>query len=125
MPAAARQPKPKTVRELCEELLEIERDNPKIFARIDEIKMRLKLEAEAVGAFRENFAKLGWVSASPPKAAEVTGEAPAIDVGAWSALKPSRREKLLEEGWVKLEPIVKGASYGQVRTKLHAQPKEF
>lgn len=122
MPSAARKSKPdatKSRAELCRELLEIERDNPDIFLRIKAIKAELKQAAETDGKFRESFPGLGYVSVSPGKPAETTGEAPAIDVDAWLKLKPSRRDRLLEEGWVSLQPIIKGASYGQVRVELH------
>lgn len=115
--AAAKQP---TIRDLCEELLGIERDNPQIFARIDEIKTLLKLHADDNGSFRETFANLGYVSTSPSKPAEVVGEAPEVVVTAWQALKQPKRDKLIADGLVILAPIVKGASYGQVRVKLHA-----
>ena len=48
------------------------------------------------------------------------GEKPVIDVAAWTALKPNRQEKLLEDGLVKIEPIIKGAYHGRVEAKLHA-----
>lgn len=118
---AARKAKPKTVRDLCQELLELERDHPEIFARMDEIKTLLKAEANTVGSFRETFtdAKLvGWVSVSPSKDKEVIGEGPEILVTAWSQLKQPKRDKLIADGLVKLVPLIKGASYGQVRTKL-------
>ena len=125
MPAAAAKSKAKapTRLDLCRELLEIERDNPAIFARIDEIKTLLKLQADVDGSFRETFANLGYVSVTPAKAASITGERPAIVVEAWSVLKQPKRDKLIADGLVSIEQIVKAASYGQVRTKLHAPPQ--
>lgn len=123
MPAAARKAKAPTRAELCRELLEIERDHPEIFARIDEIKTLLKLQSETDGSFRETFANLGYVSVTPPKAASTIGDAPELVIEAWSALKQPKRDKLLTDGLVKIAPIIKGASYGQVRTQLHAPPK--
>lgn len=124
MPAAARKAKAPTRAELCRELLEIERDHPEIFARIEEIKTLLKLEADKVGStFRETFANLGWVSASPAKPARVTGSRPAIVIEAWTALKQPKQDKLIADGLVVIETIGVGASYGQVRTQLHAPPK--
>lgn len=121
MAVAARTPKPKTIRELCQELLELERDNPDIFARIGEIKTLLKAWADNNGKFREVFADrnlVGWVSVSPGKPEEVIGQGPEVIVDAWSKLKQPRQEKLIADGLVKIVPLVKGASYGQVRTKL-------
>lgn len=100
----------------------IERDNPEIFRRIEEIKTSLKLQADRDGSFRETFEGLGHVSVSPAKPAETIGEAPEVVITAWNALTPAKREKHLEAGIIKMAPIVKGASYGQVRTKLVAPP---
>ncbi|HEY8838530.1 MAG TPA: hypothetical protein VIO16_12835 [Dehalococcoidia bacterium] len=122
MPAAARKAKAPTRLELCRELLEIERANAEIFTRIDAIKTELKIKALADGKFRETFAGLGYVSVSPARPEEMTGEAPVIVVSAWSTLKPARQEKLLEDGLVKIEPIIKGAYHGRVDVKLHAPP---
>jgi len=121
MPAFARKPKPRTRRELCEELLEIERDNATVFTRIDAIKADLKLKAVDDGKFREIFAGLGHVSVSPPSPEQVTGEKPVISVAAWSELSAARQQKLIDAGLVKIEPIIKGAYYGRVDVKLHTQ----
>jgi hypothetical protein len=121
--AAKSKAKAPTVNELCRELLEIERDNPKIFRRIAEIKTLLKLQADAGGSFRETFPNLGWVSASPSKPARVTGSRPAIVIEAWSALKQPKQDKLIADGLVVIEAIGVGASYGQVRIELHAPPQ--
>jgi hypothetical protein len=121
MAVAARKEKPKTVRDLCRELLEIERDNPEIFARAGEIKTLLKATADSQGKFREAFTEaglVGWVSVSPGKAESVIGEGPEIVVEGWSKLKQPRQDKLIADGLVRIVPLVKGASYGQVRTKL-------
>ena len=123
MPPVAAKSKAKvpTVRDLCRELLEIERDNPEIFARTGEIKTLLKATADSQGKFREAFAaraRVGWVSVSPGKAESVIGEGPEVVVEAWTALKQPKRDKLIADGLVKLVPLIKGAFYGQVRTKL-------
>ncbi|WKA31623.1 hypothetical protein [Bradyrhizobium roseum] len=122
MPPVAAKSKAKvpTRVELCRELLEIERDNPEIFARIKEIKNLLKIDADVAGSFRETFPNLGWVSVSPSKPAVTMGEAPIIVIDAWQGLKQPKRDKLIADGLIRLEPIVKKASYGQVRTELHA-----
>jgi hypothetical protein len=120
MPAFARKAKPPTRAELCRELLDIERDNAAIFDRISAIKTELKSIAGTEGKFRETFVGLGYVSVSPATPEEMTGEKPVLIVPAWSALKPARQEKLLEDGLVKIEPIIKGAYHGRVDVKLHA-----
>jgi hypothetical protein len=123
MPQPARKAKTPTRSELSRELLEIERDNAALFARIDEIKTLLKLVAAADGKFRETFAELGYVSASPARPEEITGNAPVLQVGIWNDLREARRDKLIEDGIVRIEPIVKGAYHGRVDVKLHASPQ--
>ena len=123
MPVAARKPKPKTRAELCLELLEIERDNAETFTRIDAIKTELKLKALADGKFRETFAGLGYVSVSPAKPEEIVGEEPLVVVAAWQLLKQPKRDRLIEDGLVRITPIVKGAYHGRVDVKLLTPPQ--
>jgi hypothetical protein len=110
--AAASKVKPKTIAEMCRELLEIERDNPAIFTRIEAIKTELKQNAEANGKFRETFVDLGHVAVSPGHPEQVISEAPMIVVPAWSALKQPRRDKLIADGLVKIEPQAPRAAVG-------------
>lgn len=126
MPAAAKKTAPKdTPRQvLCRELLVIQSTNPDIFARIEAIKTSLKKYAESDGKFRETFVDLGHVSVSPPTPEETLGEAPVIVVDAWNALTDARQDKLREQGIVAIKAIVKRATYGQVRVKLHGQEGE-
>ena len=124
MPAAARKPpKEAESRVLCRELLEIRRDNLATFTRIEAINTRLKSIARDGGKLREVFDGLGYVSVSPPTDEQVTGEKPELQIEAWQGLPESRRSKLLEQGLVKIMNIVKRATYGQVRVKLHAEPE--
>lgn len=121
MPAAATAKAKKPTRaELCRELLNIELEHREVFDRIAAIKTDLKLIAGATGKFRETLAGLGYVSVSPATPEQVTGEAPVLQVAAWQDLKPSRRDALIEQGLVKIEPILKGAYHGRVDVKLHA-----
>lgn len=119
MATAARKAKAPTRSELCRELLDIELRHRDVFARIDAIKAELKGKALLEGKFRETFAD-GHVAVSPATAEEITGEKPVLIVAAWAELKPARQDKLLEDGLVRIEPIVKGAYYGRVDVKLHA-----
>jgi hypothetical protein len=121
MSAAAKKPKETPRQALCRELLGIQSTHSDIFARIEAIKTALKKHAEADGKFRETFVDLGYVSVSPAKPEEIIGTAPALQVAAFNELPQGRRDKLLEQGLVAIENIVKGASYGQVRVKLHSQ----
>lgn len=122
MPAAARKPKEAERVTLTRELLQIRRDNFTIFTRIEAINTRLKTLASDEGKFREIFDGLGYVSVSPATPEQVTGEAPVIEVAVWQGLRESQRDKLLEQGLVKVKPTIKRATYGQVRVKLHAEP---
>jgi hypothetical protein len=121
MPAFARKPKPPTRRELCEELLDIRRDPDvaKAIDRMEAIKSELKEVARREGKFRETFAGIGYVSASPATPEDTIGEAPVLVVNAWQALKDARRDKLIADGLVAIEPIIKGAYHGRVDVKLH------
>lgn len=124
MPQAARKPKKPTRRELCEELLDLRRD-PVVAAAIDRmeaVKSELKALAGTDGKFREVFVGIGYVSASPATAECTIGQAPVLVVNTWTALKDARREKLIEDGLVRIEPIIKGAYHGRVDVKLHASP---
>jgi hypothetical protein len=121
MPAAARKPKETERVALCRELLQIRRDNFAIFSRIDAINTRLKSVADDEGKFRETFDELGHVSVSPPTKEQVTGTRPELQVEAWQGLRDSQRDKLLKQGVVKVMNIIKRATYGQVRVKLHAE----
>jgi hypothetical protein len=123
MPAAARKAKPKTRRELCEELLDLRRD-PMVAAaidRMDAIKSELKDMAGSQGKFRETFVGIGYVSASPATPEHTIGQAPVLDVSAWTTLTDAKREKLTSAGLVKIEPMIKGAYHGRVDVKLHTQ----
>jgi hypothetical protein len=123
MPPVAAKSKAKVLTrlELCRELLNLRRDPAfaEAFDRIEAIKTELKSIAATEGKFRETFVGIGYVSVSPATPEEVTGEKPVLVVSAWSALKPARQEKLLEDGVVKIDPIVKGAYHGRVDVKLH------
>ena len=119
--AAKKAPKETPRQVLCRELLAIELKHKEVFDRMDAIKTELKAIAKTDGKFRETFVGLGYVSVSPAQPEQVTGEAPVLSVTAWMELSESRQGKLVEQGLVRIEPTIKGASYGQVRVNLHAQ----
>lgn len=122
-PATARKSaKPPSLRDLCQELIDISR-RPEIVAamsRIDEIKSELKERAKLDGKFREEFPGIGYVSGSPATPERITGEEPVLDVAVWLAARQSQRDKLLDQGLVTIQPIVKGAYHGRVEVKLYA-----
>lgn len=113
-------PKKVTRLDLCRELLELRAKYADPIDRMDAIKIQLKLLSRTDGKFRETIAGLGYVSVSPEAPECVVGEQPVINVANWQGLKEARREKLLTDGLVSIQPIVKGAYYGRVDVKLHA-----
>ncbi len=113
-------PKKVTHLDLCRELLELRAKYADPIDRMDAIKSELKLLSRTDGKFRETIAGLGYVSVSPEAPERVVGEQPVIDVANWQGLKEARREKLLADGLVSIQPIIKGAYYGRVEVKLHA-----
>lgn len=118
---AAAKAKPPTRRDLCQELLDIAR-KPEIaeaLSRMEAIKSLLKEQSKTDGKFREEFPGIGFVSASPPTPSQVNGEEPKLSIAAWMAARESQRTKLLEQGIVTIEPIIKAAFYGRVEVKLH------
>lgn len=123
MTAAGRKPKPPTRYELCRELLDLRFANREAFDRMEAIKSELKHRAAAEGKFRENFPGRGYVSVSPATPEEKLGDSPVLVIAAWDALKPLRRDKLLEDGVVRIEPIIKGAYHGRCDVKLFAPPQ--
>jgi hypothetical protein len=123
MPAIARKPKAPTRSELCRELLILRFDNRAAFDRMEAIKSELKLLASTQGKFRENFPGIGYVSVSPAAPEQKLGDAPALVIAAWDALKQPRRDKLIEDGVIRIEPIIKGAYHGRCDVKLFAPPQ--
>lgn len=124
MPPAVAKSKAKapTRAELCRELLDIEIEHRETFARIDAIKAELKQRASVDGSFREVFPGIGHVSVSPAKPKAYKGDLPTLVGEAWLALKQPKRDKLIADGLVKIEPQYSGAYYGRVDVELHSTP---
>jgi hypothetical protein len=111
--------KPKTPRELAEELVGIHVANRATFGRIDELKELLKAAATAAGAsIREVIPGQGKVAASGRKESEFRGDLPELDPAAWNALSESRRDKLIADGVVKIVPTWSKTYYGSVTVDL-------
>jgi hypothetical protein len=124
MPPVAAKSKAKapTRAELVRELLEIEQEHCDVFARMDAIKADLKLIASVDGSFREIVPGLGHVSVSPAKPKNYKGDLPTLVGEAWLALKQPKRDKLIADGLVKIEPQYSGAYYGRVDVELYTTP---
>lgn len=122
MPAAAKTADPladalKQRAKLCDELLGIHTGNNEIFGRIDAIKTELKALAGVCGGFRETRVGIGYVSVSPESPKSFKGDFPMVNVAAWQALRPKKREKMLADGFVEIESRWSKAYYGQVTVK--------
>lgn len=119
--AAANAPDPlKRRADLCCELLKIRGDNAAVFDRIDAINTELKAIASDLGeGFRETIVGTGYVSVSPPSPAKFKGDFPIVEVEAFQALKPAKRQKLLDDGIIKIDSTWSKPYYGQVTVKLH------
>jgi hypothetical protein len=105
-------------RKLARTLLEKRLRNAKLFADIDGLKAALIANAAKGGnGFREVFEK-GQITVACPKAKECKGDLPEVDPAAFAALPASRREKLIEDGIVKLVPSWSREFYGRVDIKL-------
>lgn len=111
-------PKKVTRLDLCRELLELRAKYADPIDRMDAIKSELKSIAEKDGSFRETVANLGYITGSPPSAAKFKGDFPVVNAEAWKALKPSRQNKLLEDGVIKIEALYSNPYYGRIAIKL-------
>src|SRR4051794_2635385 len=102
-------------RALAHELVGIHRTHRIDLERADGIKAELKAIATADGEkFGEMFPGEGEVKVSGDKAA--SGVVPRVDAEAFLALSDARRQKLIDDGVIVLEPA--RASYGRVTVKL-------
>lgn len=108
--------------ELCQELIDLRVANRDAFDRMEALKSILKDRAKVDGSFRQEFPGIGFVSASPAKAESKIGDAPALVITAWDALKQPRRDRLLADGLVSIQAIMKGAYHGRAEVKLFARP---
>lgn len=110
-------------RVLAEELVDISRrlqaQHEKDFARIDELKELLKASATESGAsVKEVFEGKGKVNASGDKPSEFKGDLPEVNGVAWTALTKAKRDKLVEQGIVKIVPTWSREYSGRVTVKL-------
>lgn len=122
--AAARKPAANTAtarRELCLELIGIQKKHADPLARMEAIKAELKqIAAEAGENFKEEFPTDGSVSVSRPKKGDFKGSFPVLQMPAWLALKPKAQDKLKEQGLVAIEDKWGGDYYGAVTVKIFA-----
>jgi hypothetical protein len=91
---------------LAKKLLKLRVKHAKIFADMDSLKATLidLVTEDGDGTAREVFLGLGTVTIAPCKAKEFRGELPEVDPTAFGALSDARRQKLLDEGLIRLVP---------------------
>jgi len=104
-------------KELCRELLTIERKHADDFARMSEIKALLKADADGIN-FKIVVEGLGEVNVSAPKDKCLEGETHELVLEKFKALPERRQQALIEQGVVATVEIWKKAYYGGVTTKL-------
>lgn len=97
MPGAAQaKSKPKTDRELMHERLTLERDNAKLFTKIDAVNAELIVRAGTAvgGSLKETFLNEGKVSVAQAKKGEYKGLVPEVVPEVFNALDKKRRKEL-------------------------------
>src|SRR5258708_32740284 len=113
MPRKALAEEPMTREELVTELLDMRRIYALYEARDSEICALLKAEAaDEGGNFQVTIDGLGRIKVSAPRDKAMKGEAPELVVNKFYALPDRKREALIEQGIVKMEPQYSGAYYG-------------
>lgn len=104
---------------IAEQRLAIEHRLADDYAEIARLDAELKTIATDAGEpFKEDFGKLGYVSASGRVEAEFKGDVPVVITEAWQALKPAERKRLEKDGLIKIEPQWGKASNGRVTVKM-------
>jgi hypothetical protein len=110
---------PAARRVLAEELVRLRADHAAVYAREKELKAALtKAAGEAGENFQERFEGLGVVKVSAPKEARCKGTAPEVVVEAFLALPEKRRDKLVEDGIIKIAEQWTNPYYGSVTVDL-------
>ena len=106
-------------RKLALELVELEAEHAVVFARMEDIKSKLrKIATEKGENFKEEFAGKGQVKVSGASAAKFKGIMPTINVEAFLELPEKRREKLIEDDIIAMTPTYGKPYYGSVTVEL-------
>jgi hypothetical protein len=105
-------------RSLCEKLLALRLKHADVFGQIDSLKAELiQVATGANEGFREVFAGKGQVTVAAPKAKEFKGDLPEVDPAAFHALSDAKRQKLIDDGIIKLVPNWTRDFHGRVDVK--------
>lgn len=106
-------------RSLAKKLVELRLRHRKVFDDMDGLKASLIANAQKAGdGFRELFEGKGQISVACPKAKEFRGDLPEVDPVAFHALPDAKRQKLIDDGVIKLVPNWSRDFHGRVEIKL-------
>jgi hypothetical protein len=114
--AAAAKRRESDRRALCEDLLALRIKHAAVFAQMDGLKASLIVAAGAEG-YREVFAGKGQVTVAAAKGKEFKGDLPEVEPAAFHALSDAKRQKLIDDGIVKLVPVWTRDFHGRVDMK--------
>lgn len=108
-------------RAAAEELLAHHRKYADAFARMEDLKGRLReLAKDEGGNFKEEFAGKGQVKVSAPKAAQFKGILPELQVDSFLALPERERNKLVDDKkLIAMTPTYGKPYYGSVTVEVY------
>ena len=93
----------KSRRAIAEELLDLHVEHTDLFAKIDDLKEKLRaFSVDAGEGFKEKVAGKGEVSVSAASVAKLKGIMPKLKPEAFLELTQARRDKLIADGIVEL-----------------------
>lgn len=93
----------KSRRAIAEELLDLHVAHADLFAKIDDLKEKLRqFSVEAGAGYKEQFGGAGEVSVSSPSVAKLRGILPKLKAEAFLGLTEARRDKLIADGIVEM-----------------------
>lgn len=106
-------------RELCEQLLTLRLKHADIFSEIERLKASVvELATEEGDNFREVFTDQGVVSVSGARPKEFRGHVSEVDPKIFDALSETKRQKLIDDGIVKVVPHWSRDFHGRVDIKI-------
>ena len=106
-------------RAIAEKLVDLHVKHASVFGDIDDLKEKLRLEAEKDGrGFKEEFAGKGLVTVSAGSAEEFKGLMPTLDEVAFLNLPNRQQDKLMADKIVIMERQFSRASRPSVSVKL-------
>jgi hypothetical protein len=105
-------------RAVCERLLALRVKHADVFAAMDGLKATLiAIATEAGDGFREVFPDQGQVTVAAAKPKEFKGHVAEVEPKVFDALPPAKREKLVDQGIIKIMPHFTRDFHGRVDVK--------